>query len=467
MFTGSRSTCALLLESIIAMSKRVFAGDLSGLPGCGLAIVGFSGGADSTALAHWLAGQIDRERILLVHVNHMLRGEEAERDEAAAREFARRTGLRFVVSQVNVAALAKERGMGLEECGRAVRYELFASLAENENDRILTAHNANDNAETLLLNLCRGTGLDGLCGIPYQRGNIIRPLLKVSRAEIEEYCRENELSFVTDSSNLSTEYSRNKIRLEVLPILTGMNPRFVESASQTAELLTGERDCLRTQAETLLKTAKVPYGLDAAKLLSADKALISRALRLWLEKNGCGRLEKKHIEDVLLCLKNGGAVQVSGGVTVRRAQGILSAAKEVEVQPFCVELKLPEEFDIPQKISLPCEKTLILEKKRVNLGKSGQKIHNLLFKNAFDYDIITNTLVARTRREGDRFSRIGSGHTKSLKQVFQECGMPAQLRAGAVLLEADGVLAWCEGAGVSEKFRVTERTEAMVSVSLI
>lgn len=449
------------------MSKGLLAAaDLSGLPGSGLIVVGFSGGADSTALAHWLMGKVDPARIVLAHVNHMLRGEEAERDEAAAREFARRTGLRFVVSKTDVGALAKQRGMGLEECGRAVRYEFFGSLAKGENDRILTAHNADDNAETMLLNLCRGAGLDGLCGIPRQRGKILRPLLRVSREEIEEYCRVNGLSFVTDSSNLSGEFARNRVRLQVMPVLRELNPRFAEAAAQAAELLGRDREFLREEAEKLIERAKKPYGLDAAVLLEAPEAVSARALKCWLGRQGCGRLEKKHLDEARACLEYGGAVQLPGGVTVRLAQGVLSAVREGAAEPFSLAVKLPERFEEAEKTALPGGKVLILEKRRGPFINSKQKIHNLYFKNALDYDIITGTLAARTRREGDRFSPAGGAGSKSLKRVFQECGMPAGLRNGAVLLECGGKLAWCEGAGVSREFQVMERTRTALVVTL-
>lgn len=449
------------------MSKLGVLADISALPSEGVVVVGFSGGADSTAMAHWLAGKIAPERIILAHVNHMLRGEEAERDEASAREFAREMGLRFVVSRVDVAALARQRGMGLEECGRAVRYEFFEKLAASENDRILTAHNANDNAETLLLNLCRGTGLDGLCGIPYRRGKIVRPLLRVSRGEIEEYCRENELCYVTDSTNLSDEYTRNKIRLQVMPVLQEINSRFVESASQTAQILTRERDFLRDEAEDLLLRAKRAYGLDAKMLAAAPEAVCAGALRLWLERQGCGRLEKKHIDDALNCVKLGRAAQLPSGVTMRRAQGVLSAAREKAAEPFELKIAVPTEFDRAEKTVLCDGKILKLEKKRVNSEKSAQKIHNLLFKNALDCDIITNTLVARTRRDGDRFAPIGSGVTKSMKQVFQACGMPTHLRQSALLLECRGRLAWCEGVGASREFAAGEKSRAVMTVEII
>lgn len=449
------------------MNKLFSNGDISGLPECGLAVVGFSGGADSTALAHWLMGQIDPKRIVLAHINHMLRGSEADRDQLAAEEFAKKHGLRFELLRVDVAALAEQNGMGHEECGRAVRYEFFEKLAAGDNDRILTAHNANDNAETMLLNLCRGTGLDGLCGIPYRRGKIVRPLLKITRVEIEQYCEQNGLPYVTDSSNLTDEYARNKIRHSVMPVLCEMNPKFIEAATQTAQLLNDDRESLARQAEELLARAEKSYGLDCNVLKTAEKAVLSRALRIWLEQKGCGRLEKKHIDEACACVEFGGAVQVSGGVTVRAAQNTLSAMKESAAQPFCVNLHLPTELDKPEKTVLCSGKVLILEKKRVCSEKSVQKIHNLLFKNALDYDIITNTLTARTRREGDRFAPAGGNVTKSLKRVFQDCGMPTALRKTAVLLECGGTLAWCEGAGAAREFAANKESEFLLTVSVL
>ena len=153
------------------MSEYFAAADLSGLPPEGLAVVGlFRRGRTPPP---WPIGCVKRSaprRVVLAHVNHLLRGEEAERDQAAAEAFARQLGVRFALLRADVGALARQRGMGLEACGRQVRYQFFHSLAPGEADRILTAHNAQDNAETMLLHLCRGTGLAGLCGIPPRRG---------------------------------------------------------------------------------------------------------------------------------------------------------------------------------------------------------------------------------------------------------------------------------------------------------
>lgn len=439
--------------------SREFAADLSALPPEGLLIVGFSGGADSTALAHYLSEHVAKERILLAHLNHMLRGAEAERDEASVREFAQSRGLRLSVSRVDVAALAKEQGIGVEACGRKARYAFFASLAPGENDRILTAHHADDLAETMLLNLSRGAGLEGLCGIPKERGKVLRPLLNVTREEIEQYCRDHALPFVQDSTNASSEYARNLIRLEVMPLLRRLNPQVTRSLLQTANLLSEDRDLLRGQTDELLEKARRPYGLAVDVLLDAPLSLRARALKRFLEESGCKDLEKKHFDAALLCLLQGGAAQLPNGVTVRRGQGLLSAVQKTEQSAFCCPLSLGRN-------RLPNGKTVVLEPKSAAEIRDGKKINNLYFKKGIDCAIMTGSLTARTRREGDRFAPVGRGCTKPLKQLFQECGIPQDLRSGMVLLELDGQIVFCEGVGPAEGFQVTERTKEALLVTI-
>lgn len=440
------------------MSKE-FAADLSALPRKGLLVVGFSGGADSTALAHYLSEHVEKERILLAHLNHMLRGAEAERDEALAREFAQSRGLRLSVSRVDIAALAKKEGRGVEACGREARYAFFASLAPGEYDRILTAHHADDLAETMLLNLARGAGLEGLCGIPKERGKILRPLLNVTREEIERYCEAYALPFAEDSTNASAQYARNFVRLEVMPLLKRLNPQVTRALLQTADLLSEDRDLLREQADELLEKARRPYGLSAEVLLDAPVSLRARAVKRFLEESGCADLEKKHLDAALLCLCEGGAVQLPGEVTVRRGQGLLSAVRKAEQLDFCCPLSLG-------RTKLPNGKTVVLEQKPAADVRDGKKIHNLYFKMAVDCAIMTGSLTARTRREGDRFAPAGRGCTKPLKQVFQDCGMPPDLRGSAVLLELNGQLVFCEGVGPAEGFQVTEHTEKVLLVTV-
>ena len=441
------------------MNELLAAADLSGLPDQGRVVVGFSGGADSTALCHWLLGQVDPRRLVLAHVNHQLRGKESQRDEAAAQAFAESRGLRFALLREDVAALARREGLGLEECGRQVRYRFFHSLAPGEEDRILTAHHAGDNAETVLLHLCRGASLPGLLGIPPRRGKVLRPFLRVSRREIEAYCRENGLAYVTDSSNLSGEYARNRLRLEVLPVLEELNPGFLQAVSRMVETLRQDQDFLEAQARDLLEQVRLPWGLDGNRLAASHPSLRSRALELYWEEREPGSLEKRHLDALARCISRGGEADLPGGVRAQCSQGVFSLEKPERPRPFSVEAGLGETV-------LPCGKVLVLREKEARTGEETPKIHNLLFKNALDYDIITGNLKARSRREGDRFSPAGRRITKSLKGLFQENRIPLAQRDRTVLLEWEGRLVFCEGVGPAEGFQPTERTRRLLAVEI-
>ena len=443
------------------MSEWFSKADLTALPEQGSVVVGFSAGADSTALAHWLMGRIAPERLVLAHVNHLLRGEESERDEAAAREFAERYGLRFAVFREDVAALAKRRGQGLEECGRQVRYEFFQSLARGEEDRTLTAHHSDDNAETVLLHLCRGTSLPGLLGIPYQRDKVVRPFLQVTHQEILNYCEAMGLSYVTDSTNLSHDYTRNRLRWEVLPVLEQVNPGFLTAISRMTRTLSQDQDYLETQAAALLGEVRVTLGLDATRLRQAHPALVSRVLLLyWKERTGEeSSLEKKHVDALLACLERGGETDLPGGVRGWCSQGVFSLEEPERPEGFSVRVFLGETL-------LPCGKRLNLRVEQLSQEGVVPKIHNLLFKNALDYDIITGNLKARSRRSGDRFPPAGRRVTKTLKQLFQENKVPEPQRDRIVLLEDGGRPVFCEGVGPAEGFQVTAATRRALVVEL-
>lgn len=447
------------------MSEYFAAADLSGLPPEGLAVVGFSGGADSTALAHWLCEKIGPQRVVLAHVNHLLRGEEAERDQAAAEAFANRLGARFALLRKDVAALSREKGLGLEECGRQVRYGFFHALAPGEGDRILTAHNAQDNAETILLHLCRGAGLSGLCGIPPRRGKVLRPFLGVDRREIEAYCAEKGLSYVTDSTNLTGDFARNRLRREVLPVLEELNPRFVLGAGQAVALLRRDRDYLDAQATALLERARLPWGLEAKLLRQAHPSLQARALARYLGEAGCRDLEKKHLDLAAALLETGGGLSLPGGVAAQCRQGVFYAWQPEASAPFRVEAGLGE-------TPLPDGRVLVLQRKSQESGAQGQKIHNSFFKNALDYAIITEhlslggALIVRTPQPGDRFCPAGKGMEKSLGRLFQEAGVPLPCRGRMALLEWGGRLVFCQGLGPAAGFAATAESGELLTVEL-
>ena len=202
------------------------------LENCDRIVVGLSGGADSVCLLSVL-NSLKAEygfSLIAAHINHGIRGAEAQRDEESCKKLCEKLNVPLEILHADIPKLSKQQGIGEEECGRIVRYDFFRSLA-GKRGKIATAHNLNDNAETLLLNLVRGAGSKGACGIPPVRDNIIRPLIETDRESIEKYCQENNLQYVTDSTNLECEYSRNKIRIKVLPTLCEINQNAVGALS--------------------------------------------------------------------------------------------------------------------------------------------------------------------------------------------------------------------------------------------
>ncbi|MBR5590466.1 MAG: tRNA lysidine(34) synthetase TilS, partial [Anaerotignum sp.] len=254
-------------------------------PRNGKIIVGLSGGADSVALLHVLCGLKEEFQweITAVHIHHGLRGEEADGDASFAEAFCEKLGVSCIVRKYDVKAEAEKRKMGEEETGRLLRYEVFRALA-GADGRIAVAHHRKDQAETLLMRLCRGTGLTGLVGMAPVRENICRPLLFCSREEIEEYCKEHGLAWREDASNQEEKYTRNKLRLKVLPVLEEVNPKAVEHISETAELLVLDEDFLEQQASACYEDAKMdaPAGevhLNRKKLQELHPAMKKRVLR--------------------------------------------------------------------------------------------------------------------------------------------------------------------------------------------
>ena len=213
--------------------------------------VGVSGGADSVALLRFLAVLREEYRweLIVCHIHHGLRGAEADRDEQFVRELAGQLGLPYAVRHIDAAAMALENHLSVEEAGRNARYAFFAETA-GEGGRIATAHTLDDTIETVLMNLIRGTGLHGLCGIPRIRGNIVRPLLDVTRAEVEEYLALLGQPYCTDSTNLSDDYTRNRVRHDILPRLRELNPNFTGSMARMLPQLAAQWGLTEQLAES-------------------------------------------------------------------------------------------------------------------------------------------------------------------------------------------------------------------------
>lgn len=278
-----------MLQAVKALTK-----EYGMLPRGGRVLCALSGGADSVCLVHLLLTLAEEGgfTVAAAHYNHRLRGEESDRDEAFVRTWCAEHGVPLLVGSGEVAGEAARLGKGVEETARHMRYSfLHAAAEELECQLIATAHNADDNAETLLLHLIRGSGLQGLTGIAPRRGKLVRPLLTVTRAQIEDYMAEYALPHVEDSTNADTAYTRNRLRHTVMPLLRDLNPRLTESLSDTARYLRTDNDFLNAQAAAICQSARWAEDnivIEARFIAAAPNAVAPRAARRLLEMLGDG-----------------------------------------------------------------------------------------------------------------------------------------------------------------------------------
>lgn len=416
-------------------------------PGCSV-VAGFSGGADSSVLVHFLSRYCPARGITLTaaHVNHGLRGPESDSDEALAARWCEQNGVELKVLHADVRETAQRRHIGEEECGREVRYSFFRSLS-GESGRIATAHTLSDCAETVLLNLTRGAGARGLGGIPPVRGNIIRPLINITRAEVEAYCGYYGLSYATDSTNLQPDYTRNRIRLQVIPFLREINPNFEQCVSHTVHSLRQDEECLSQWARRELDKAKLPgggYGLDVFR--SQPDAVLARMIAFAAVAAGAEWQDFEHITAIAALVREGrGSITSNSGIqcTAYGNTLFIMPAQELRQPDWSVPLHLPETV-------LPDGRVVCLRERKCLPVKNSGEIKNFLFNNVINYDTILNTnSFIRNKRPGDAYIPQGRGHTKPLKKLFNEAKIPPLLRGRRAVLECGGKIVWVEGFGVS------------------
>ena len=423
-------------------------------------VVGLSGGADSCALLDFLVSVRDELglKISACHINHQLRGAEADRDEHFAEGVCERYGVKLYILHADVKGEAVRQKKSTEQCGRDIRYAFFEKTADMLGAKIATAHTASDNAETVLFNLARGSGAAGLCGIPPVRGNIIRPLIECTRSDIENYCRERNLEYVTDSTNLTDEYTRNKIRLEVIPKLKEINPSFENAVSGMTERMMQTMDFINKSAENILESAYTENGYRISVLQEADEAVLSQAIMIICKKNNVSP-EAKHIELIKKIVYNSGAVEIKQNVFAVSKQGFLRM-----VQKYAETDSQQAEWNGQENISINNKKISLCKVNKDEFYNS-KKIDKRLFDNSMDYDTIPLTAVFRTRCSGDVFKLPRRKVTKSVKKLFSELKIPQEQRDKKILL-ADGCeILWIEGVGASEKVSVKKDTENIVFIS--
>ena len=398
-------------------------------------IVALSGGADSVALLDILNSIKEKYNLTLyaVHINHGLRGEESNRDENFCKLLCSKYGVKLFVRHENVSELAKKNKISEELCGRNVRYSIFEELSKKLSAKVATAHTASDNAETLLFNITRGASIGGVCAIPPVRKYIIRPLIECTRTQIEQYCKDKNLKYVTDSTNLSDDYTRNRIRHNVIPILKEINPAFENSALRLSENAREISDFLSIMTEKAISESKCNYGYDCKVLLSNHNAIRKNAVAVLCKRCADFSAEQRHIELIIDIMKNGGAVNLTEKCSAVSKQGILRFVFSSEENRL-EEIKLYENTEFEY-----CGKTY-----RVIKDKSDKEN-----KNSINADFLNKNAVFRTRQSKDMFTYPKRKVTKPLRKVMNELKIPSEQRDKSVVLAVDNIILWCERVGVS------------------
>ena len=315
---------------------------------CGGVVVALSGGADSVCLLDLFLNCNFPYPIVAAHLNHNLRGAESDRDEAFCKALCEKRGIKLFVGSADVNSLAEKSGKGVEEAARSARYAFLQSVvAENQDIKfIATAHNQGDLCETMILNLARGAGLDGMCSIPASRGNIIRPVLKISRAEILEYNEQNGLDFVTDSTNLATDYSRNRVRHCILPELEKLYSGYADNIERTALLLRRDADYMNDEAKKLYSDVVENGALYTKKAQNIHQAILSRILKILYNHYSFVDLTEAHLDALCKLIANGNenftlSLHDSFALCER---GVLTFVKTLpQNDDFCIQTELERE----------------------------------------------------------------------------------------------------------------------------
>ena len=451
-------------------------------------VVGVSGGADSICLLHVLKQlSVDYElTLIVVHINHGIRGEEADRDELFVQKLCLTEGLEYRSITADVRNIAKMEGLSEEEAGRKVRYEAFFEVCEKLRcNKVAIAHNRNDNAETVLFNLFRGSGIRGLSGIePYRvlqlsfgEVALIRPLLGVERSEIEYYLHREGIYYITDSTNLSDQYSRNKIRNRILAYATReINKQSIGNITEAAGTLREIEDYLNGKIiqryEELVRLEEQVYRIPVMDLREEHIVIQKGVLRSVMEVLAAARkdLEAKHVDAVLSLLfkQVGKRVHLPYGITAERGYDDIMIYQNTRMSSD----DYLQKTDLPVKLKVPGRTELVHARKYVDTELFSYKKYDIIPKSScakwFDYDKIENAVEIRTRREGDYLQINELGGRKKLKDYFIDHKIPQRTRDNQLLVTDGSHVMWIPGVGerMSEKYKVDIDTTKVLLIKL-
>lgn len=421
-----------------------------------------------------------RERLSLdlhvAHLNHMMRGQDAEEDAAFVRDTCRAMGIPCKVGRVDVPAIAEKEKLSPEEAARKARYEfLFCTAGEIGAEKIAVAHHGDDQAETLIMHLLNGTGTVGLGGIKPKSGRIVRPLLEFRRSEIEEYCRNNGIRFREDISNEDPAFFRNKIRHYLMPILEEYNPNIVEALMRTAEIIQAENDYIETETALAFKKAakssENKISVDPLEFEHLHEAVQRRLVRTIYRvvSGGEASLEFIHVEKARRFILSGGTgkkIELPKNILVEKGyQGVSFFERDEEIEDQIMPWS-PHSLTVPGVTVIP-EICVEIYSEILSAGDVGEKVFSALPEEAYvDWEKIHPPLTVGPRAEGSFFHPLGSAGSKSLKQFFIDVKIPLKERSGIPVISDRRGVVWVAGFRIDERVKVTEATREILRMAI-
>lgn len=434
-------------------------------------LIGLSGGPDSVFVLYFLDKYKKRFNITLAaaHINHSLRGEASDNDERFCRELAEKLSIEFYCLKADVKALAKEKKHSVEEAARNLRYGFFDEISESRGyNKIVTAHNMSDNAETVLLNLVKGTGLKGISGIPVLRGRIIRPLLILSKAEILSYLEACAVGYRIDESNKSNDYERNFIRNVLLPeIKENLNPAAEQNIFNSSLNLRNAGYLVDGLAEGIaeriieLKGDKIVLDLDKAR--ETDTAALGEVLKRAVEKTfsiefGFGDLSK--IKS-LIEKQAGRSIQLTGGVVVYRERNSLEIFRTTAGEDFH-----PEVIRVGESRQIGDMRITIKEVPACKIARENIKFGKGRMREYISADGLEEEFTIRRWAAGDKFIPLGMKSFKKISDFLAEQKIPASLKKKQLVLTNRDQIVWVPGQRIDNRNRISENSKRILEICL-
>lgn len=433
---------------------------LAGLEQSASLLVAFSGGADSGALLDMTVRYAKQcgAKVYAAHVNHGIRGAEADRDEDFCKKSAEKYGIEIFTLKADVPSIAAKEQKSIETAARDVRYGFFSKLMKEHDIPILcVAHNADDNLETIIFNIARGSGLSGVCGIPQTRdcdgGVIVRPILEMSKDDINKYCSENNIEYVTDSTNTDTDYSRNRIRALIIPELKKICPAAESAAARLSANLRADALCLDSMAAWFLEETREGCSVEAEKINGSPLAVTSRAIMtLFSEISNGEELEYPHIKAILELSRKAvphSSLDLPAGVRAVIEDGKLCFTKDppppknVISEEFCIELYEGKSF-IPQ---INAEITVGYTQNDKNIYKKSMKLF-------IDSAKIVGTVTVRNRMPKDKIRINAVG--KSIKKLMCDKKIPQYIRPRLPMICDDSGIIAVPLVGIKDGYSATD-----------